>query len=286
VSENKILERLKRLYQLAILRPEEEENEARQNEARTSAFLLIKIARENGVRLKFEVPGQTPQTSSAPRSSVPRGVPDDIKSTVDFFDELLRNFARSRGGGESPFRAPPPRGRRPPSAGWPDPPSSSFGGPARSPHSKFGSEIIEVRVNGDRVCDVCGNRIRAGRSAWMMQGFHIGATRSGPGFAHKTGDLDLGPFGCGGDYGLREMFDENVRRRQASADDAQVRMRYAQEAQDFVPPEIRFNESGYPGISDEDVDAWRAGGISDEEMRKRVQEQVQERAPGRKRAKP
>lgn len=45
--------KLKSLYARAILRPEEEGDDARMNEARTAAFLLLKIARESGVQLRF-----------------------------------------------------------------------------------------------------------------------------------------------------------------------------------------------------------------------------------------
>lgn len=48
-----LTQKLKALYARAILRPEEAGDEARLNEARTAAFLLLKIARESGVQLRF-----------------------------------------------------------------------------------------------------------------------------------------------------------------------------------------------------------------------------------------
>jgi len=48
-----LIQKLRALYARAILRPEEEGDDARQNEARTAAFLLLKIARESGVQLRF-----------------------------------------------------------------------------------------------------------------------------------------------------------------------------------------------------------------------------------------
>lgn len=47
--------KLKKLYGLAILRPSEEKDEARQNEARNAAYLLLKLARDNNVQIKFVV---------------------------------------------------------------------------------------------------------------------------------------------------------------------------------------------------------------------------------------
>lgn len=69
-----ITQRLKALYALAILRPEEENNEGRKNEARNSAFLLLKIARENGVQLQFKVKvdGPSPIASGGPPPEGPK----------------------------------------------------------------------------------------------------------------------------------------------------------------------------------------------------------------------
>lgn len=49
--------KLKKLYGLAILRPSEEKDEARQNEARNAAYLLLKVARDNNVQIRFVVGG-------------------------------------------------------------------------------------------------------------------------------------------------------------------------------------------------------------------------------------
>jgi hypothetical protein len=73
---SKLRAKLERLYQLAILRAEEEDDEARQNEARTSAFLLIKIARENGVKIVFKVP-----TEKVPEQPTDRVVYKGEKTT-------------------------------------------------------------------------------------------------------------------------------------------------------------------------------------------------------------
>jgi len=49
--------KLKKLYGLAVLRPSEEKDEARQNEARNAAYLLLKLARDNNVQIKFVIGG-------------------------------------------------------------------------------------------------------------------------------------------------------------------------------------------------------------------------------------
>jgi hypothetical protein len=73
-DDNKLRLKLERLYKLAILREEEEKDESRHNEARTSAFLLIKIARENGVKIIFKVPPQKEAPPPPPTTSRYEGV--------------------------------------------------------------------------------------------------------------------------------------------------------------------------------------------------------------------
>jgi hypothetical protein len=45
--------KLRKLYALATVSPEQEKDEARMNEARNAAYLLLKTARQAGVRLQF-----------------------------------------------------------------------------------------------------------------------------------------------------------------------------------------------------------------------------------------
>lgn len=71
-DDNKLLKKLEAFYKLAIIQPHEEGDDARLNEARTSAYLLIKTARENGVRIKFLVPPPERKKSDPP----PRRPPD------------------------------------------------------------------------------------------------------------------------------------------------------------------------------------------------------------------
>lgn len=112
MSDNKLLEELKRLYALAVLRPEEENDEGRKNEARNAAFLLFNKARKGGVKIKFEVPGAEPnRASTAPHAAAPPPVHDDLFAQV--LDDLMNGtYARppgvpqSRIDANSPFRAP------------------------------------------------------------------------------------------------------------------------------------------------------------------------------------
>lgn len=77
-----LAEKLKRLFALATLKPEEEGNQGRENEARNAAFLLLKCARDNGVAISFGEPGPSAQrvpiygpntsVSSAPIPSTPQ----------------------------------------------------------------------------------------------------------------------------------------------------------------------------------------------------------------------
>jgi hypothetical protein len=72
-----LTDKLKGLYARAILRPEEENDTGRLNEARNAAFLLLKIARENGVQLKFIAnPGEKRGETTAeanPQAEKPAG---------------------------------------------------------------------------------------------------------------------------------------------------------------------------------------------------------------------
>ena len=69
-----LTDKLRALYQRAILRPHEEGDEARLNEARAAAFLLLKIARENGVQVKFVV-GSEPPSAGGPYARYERPKP-------------------------------------------------------------------------------------------------------------------------------------------------------------------------------------------------------------------
>jgi hypothetical protein len=54
----RILSKLQKLRSLADLAPGEEKSEARVNEARASALLMLKIAKDNGFVVRFEIPGE------------------------------------------------------------------------------------------------------------------------------------------------------------------------------------------------------------------------------------
>lgn len=123
-----LLKKLERLYKVAIIRPEEESQEARMNEARTAAFLLLKLAREGGVKIVFrlETNGSSApakpnwsatETKAPPRETAPppsQGVSfSDFmnaaqakgpKRTADFFEELGK-AAAATGVGNIDFAA-------------------------------------------------------------------------------------------------------------------------------------------------------------------------------------
>ena len=67
-----LTDKLKGLYARAILRPEEESDTGRMNEARNAAFLLLKIARENGVQLKFITNTGEKRTREATAEATPQ----------------------------------------------------------------------------------------------------------------------------------------------------------------------------------------------------------------------
>jgi hypothetical protein len=70
-----LTDKLRALYQRAILRPHEEGDEARLNEARASAFLLLKIARDNGVQVKFVVGEEASKAGAYARYERPKPSP-------------------------------------------------------------------------------------------------------------------------------------------------------------------------------------------------------------------
>lgn len=72
-----LTDKLRALYQRAILRPHEEGDEARLNEARAAAFLLLKIARDNGVQVKFVTPvSDAPAPAGYARYERPKPAPE------------------------------------------------------------------------------------------------------------------------------------------------------------------------------------------------------------------
>jgi hypothetical protein len=64
---SRVMDRVKALFALAKIRPGEETNEARLNEARTSAFLLLKYCGENGVKIRFTETAATPKPVEQPQ---------------------------------------------------------------------------------------------------------------------------------------------------------------------------------------------------------------------------
>jgi hypothetical protein len=185
VSENKLKEKLERLYRLAILRPEEENDEGRKNEARTSAFLLIKLAREKGVKIKFQVPPPEP-VKQAPPARQPVSNPfrtpgaspsytgfDDFfrrhaapgrPSTADFFEALFRTVSADAAKGASvpddwDERAEREHFKRPTRGG---------NKPSGRRDRKTPPLIVAAYAS---VCRVCKRQISPGNKIWWVQGW-------------------------------------------------------------------------------------------------------------------
>jgi hypothetical protein len=57
MGNDALAQKLKKLFALATLRASEEGDAGRANEARNAAFLLLKTARENGVKVLFDFGG-------------------------------------------------------------------------------------------------------------------------------------------------------------------------------------------------------------------------------------
>ena len=169
MAENKLLEKLQRLYKLAILNENEENDESRQNEARTAAFLLIKTARENGVRIRFEVPQQK-------QSAPPQGFYDQVRAAqaakqagfdiTDLFSEMMKQAAedarkrtaqQAKAAGvyydtDTPFVRPE---RKPPKQR------------SRAP-SKSGKPPLIEAVHAGR-CKVCNTNVYPGLKVWWVR---------------------------------------------------------------------------------------------------------------------
>ncbi len=99
---SKLMDKVKRLYALANLRPEEEADAARVNEARNAAMMLLKTCRDGGVRIKFTISGEAEERPERPQDHVP--------STDPFKDfmEMFRNQARGTYSAAQPGRSADP----------------------------------------------------------------------------------------------------------------------------------------------------------------------------------
>lgn len=97
------MKKLERLLALATLKPGEEDNEARINEARTAAFVMVQAARKEGVTIRFEgeaPAAEKPVTGSVrdrdyARPSSSYSPPSDA-SWADFLREYDENRAAGR----------------------------------------------------------------------------------------------------------------------------------------------------------------------------------------------
>jgi hypothetical protein len=191
MSENKILEKLKRLYALAVLREEELGNEARENEARTAAFLLLKLSRENGVKIRFEVPKANPTTATVPsRRSVqtdfvsrPRYGVHNAEAFSSFMDDLLRQSGvRRREAGrnvvyevvkevmETPSPFIPPNRR------------------TKKRKASVSEKYSPIIAKWQGICRVCGNPYMKGTDVYWVRG--VGCAHEACGFERLI-ELDL-----------------------------------------------------------------------------------------------
>ena len=108
---SKLADKLANLLRLATLKPGEEGNEARVNEARTASFLLVKTCQDNGVTLSFKLPRQE-QAAAPPRR--PEGVySGGMKNgqNIDFGD-FFSWVREAHGQRQQPFKRP--RAHQPP----------------------------------------------------------------------------------------------------------------------------------------------------------------------------
>ena len=74
--------KLRKLYALSTLTPEQEKDEARMNEARNAAYLFLKTARQNGVRVQIVRPAaedarEAPAPAPSPRPHAPQATDDN-----------------------------------------------------------------------------------------------------------------------------------------------------------------------------------------------------------------
>jgi len=220
VSDNKLLKQLEALYKLSILRPEEENDPGRQNEARTSAFLLLKKARENGVVVKFIVPTQAKNPYDVPdltRSEEaarrywradPFGVSpeyttaDPFGGVADFFTDFLKQQtarmndevrrqaaetaqARERVQAREREYAKRTRADHPPSSPFTRPQSPGYKAPRGRNRTTRDTPPL-IRNSYETVCRVCNQKIPLGQDVWWIRAV---------GVAHKecgyTGLVDL-----------------------------------------------------------------------------------------------
>lgn len=189
---SKLGEKLARLLSLATLKDAEADDEARINEARTSAFLLLKICQTEGVKIKFVLPPEK-QAAPAPRPPVevraPRYSVDvqniaDWNAVRDLMDELMRQQRAKRkqtvtcesddrvGFSPGTFNGVDDAVDGPPSRTWADSaPRRSTAGPDPEffRNSKTGSSVLlKAMVPG--ICFKCNRDFNRGERVWWAPG--------------------------------------------------------------------------------------------------------------------
>lgn len=128
MSENRLLKKLERLYRLAVTSPEDEADDARMNEARNAAWLLLKLAREGGVAVKFIVRRAPDPSPPAARPAPVNPWPGEGFSPDDLMSAFLRGVAAT--------------GPRSPTPGWTV---------KNKPSNRYNPPTCDVYVNGAKV---------------------------------------------------------------------------------------------------------------------------------------
>jgi hypothetical protein len=154
-------QKLERLYRLAILKPEEEEDESRRNEARTSAFLLLKIARENGVKVKFEIP-RSEEKKPSPPSNAPHRPSQAPWASENPFDDFMGDFfnrvQRAAKAVQDPVNYPSGDAHR---SDWPPNATYRNDGPMKQ------AKLIPSKFFGR--CKACGKSFDPGDMVWWRK---------------------------------------------------------------------------------------------------------------------
>lgn len=83
---SKLSDKLQRLLALATLKPGEDQDDSRVNEARTASYLLIRTVQENGVKLRFVMP------APSPRPAQPTYGPSQRTQEATDFETFFQTF--------------------------------------------------------------------------------------------------------------------------------------------------------------------------------------------------
>jgi hypothetical protein len=186
---SKLRDRLMHLLGLARIRPEEEGDDTRLNEARNASFLLLRTCAEHKVRIKFILPGDKTEAPSDKGASMPpnwgtKAAPgpwgDPSEPPIDFDSFLSEMFrkatqdrireeaakrSKARAAEEERERA---KAQRPETVT--DPPFTrpqSRG--SRRPYGARGSQPPLIVSSYEAFCFKCQQRIPIGSKVWWVR---------------------------------------------------------------------------------------------------------------------